>query len=554
MINTPNRGKLSNDIGSFEILYKDLLGRIGKLKTKSGYIETPCLLPVVNITKQPISMDELYNDLNCKAIMTNAYLLKKRFESSIIEKGIHEFLGFEGVVFTDSGAYQILTYGEIDVEPLEIVFFEEDIGSDIAVILDFPTGVGESRKKAEFTIKETLKRSDEALKKIRRKDILWVGPVQGGTNIDLVKLCSQKMSEKNFSIYALGSPTKVMESYKFETLFNMIFTAKSSLPINRPFHLFGAGHPFMFSLAAAAGCDMFDSAAYVIYARDGRYLTEYGTSKIEDMKYFPCSCPICVKNIPKDLLELSYEKKIELLSKHNLYICFEEIKRIKEAILEGRLWELIEIRTRSHPSLLQAMKCFKKYKNFLEENTPSSKNHGIFFFGRDSTYRPEVVRYRKKIIEDYKPPKNFKRMLLLPTSSNKPFIRNRLIKYLIRNFESFKDLQICIYSIPFGIIPLEISDMFPLSQTEICTECNEEVKEDLVRIITDYLIKNDYEKVMIYADNKFWDKNKLKKVSKICDRKKIDLNVSYYGDKVWNRESFEKITNMLEIPFNGVSS
>lgn len=554
MINTLNRRKLSTDIGSFEILYKDLLGRIGKLKTKSGYIETPCLLPVVNITKQPISMDELYNEFNCKAIMTNAYLLKKKFESSIIEKGIHEFLGFEGVVFTDSGAYQILTYGEIDVEPLEIVFFEEDIGSDIAVILDFPTGIGESRKKAELTINETLKRGDEALKKIRRKDILWVGPIQGGTYIDLVKSCSQEMSERNFSIYALGSPTKVMESYKFETLFNMIFTAKSNLPMNRPFHLFGAGHPFMFSLAVASGCDMFDSAAYVIYARNGRYLTDHGTSKIEDMKYFPCSCPICVKNTPKDLLELSFEKKIEFLSRHNLYICFEEIKRIKEAIIEGRLWELIEIRTKSHPSLLQAMSCFKKYKNFLEENTPSSKKHGIFFFGKQSTYRPEVVRYRKRIIEDYKSPRNFKRMLLLPAPTNKPLIRNKFIKYLIRNLESFKDLQICTYSSPFGIVPLEISDMFPLSQTEICTESNEEVGEDIIRAITNYLKKNDYKKIIMHSDNKLWKKNKLKRIRKICDRKKIDLYVSYHGDKVWNRESLENIIKILEIPFNGVSS
>jgi len=39
---------------SFEIRDRDLLARIGRLETKSGVIETPLLLPVINPTVQPI--------------------------------------------------------------------------------------------------------------------------------------------------------------------------------------------------------------------------------------------------------------------------------------------------------------------------------------------------------------------------------------------------------------------------------------------------------------------------------------------------------------------
>ncbi len=40
---------------------------------------------------------------------------------------------------TDSGAYQILVYGEVEVSQEEIVEYQEDIGVDIGTMLDIPT-------------------------------------------------------------------------------------------------------------------------------------------------------------------------------------------------------------------------------------------------------------------------------------------------------------------------------------------------------------------------------------------------------------------------------
>ncbi len=37
---------------------------------------------------------------------------------------------------TDSGTFQSYVYGDIDVDPLEIVEFQRNIGSDIGTILD----------------------------------------------------------------------------------------------------------------------------------------------------------------------------------------------------------------------------------------------------------------------------------------------------------------------------------------------------------------------------------------------------------------------------------
>jgi len=397
---------------SFEVRERDILARIGKLKTKSGKVETPLLFPVVNPAVQPIPPKKIEEVFGCEALITNAYILKKRFGEKPVETGIHKFLDFNRAVMTDSGAYQILVYGDVEITPKEIVRYQEQIDTDIATILDLPTGWNVSRRQAEKTVKETIRRAKELFKLKTRDDVLWVGPIQGGVHLDLVAKSAVEMSKLPFQIHALGSPTEVMKHYRFDVLVDMIMTAKMNLPLERPFHLFGAGHPFMFALAIALGCDLFDSAAYAIYAREKRYMTEYGTSKLNDLDYFPCSCPKCVKMTPKEVLELPQNERQAFLAEHNLYVCITELKRIKKAIKEGRLWEHLEIRAHGHPALLQAVKKLKKYEEFIERHSPLTKKKGIFFFNSLGLLRPEVVRYRKRMIYRYTPPMGVENLML----------------------------------------------------------------------------------------------------------------------------------------------
>ncbi|KON30707.1 7-cyano-7-deazaguanine tRNA-ribosyltransferase, partial [miscellaneous Crenarchaeota group-1 archaeon SG8-32-1] len=280
---------------SFEIIDRDLMARIGELETKSGIVETPLLFPVINPGIQPISPKTLEVEFGCRAIITNAYIINKNFKEPAVQKGLHKFLDFNGSIMTDSGAYQLLIYKDIEVTPKEIVDFQELIDTDIATILDIPTGWDVTKGYARYTVKETLTRAKALKKMVTRNDLLWVGPVQGGQYLDLVAKSAKEMGKLPFQVHALGSPTPVMEQYKFDVLVDMIITAKMNLPPDRPLHLFGAGHPFMFSLAVALGCDLFDSAAYALFARQDRYLTESGTIRLDEMAYFPCSCPVCNK-------------------------------------------------------------------------------------------------------------------------------------------------------------------------------------------------------------------------------------------------------------------
>ena len=115
---------------SFEIKEKDMLGRIGKLKTKSGTVETPLLFPVINPSIQPVPTRRLKEYFGFEAVITNSYILRKRYNEKVTEQGLHKFLDYNGVVMTDSGAYQILVYGGVEVNQAQIVDYQERIGSE----------------------------------------------------------------------------------------------------------------------------------------------------------------------------------------------------------------------------------------------------------------------------------------------------------------------------------------------------------------------------------------------------------------------------------------
>lgn len=514
---------------SFEIKDKDLLGRIGKLKTKSATVETPLLFPVINPRIQPIPPKRLKETFGCEAIITNSYILKKRYKETPVELGLHKFLDYNGAIMTDSGAYQILVYGEVEVSQKEIVAYQEGIGSDIATILDIPTGWKVTKEQAEVTVAETLRRAKSFFDMKTRDDILWVGPVQGGRHLDLVASSAVEMGKLPFSIHALGSPTEVMENYRYDVLADMIITAKKGLPIERPLHLFGAGHPSMFALAVSLGCDLFDSAAYALYARENRYMTENGTWRLSELDYFPCSCPRCSTDTPRGLEQKSAKEREVFLAEHNLYVCLAEIRRIKQAIRDGRLWEHTEMRLHAHPALLTALKRLRGHEDFIEKYSPTVKSSGYFYFNSIGLVRPEITRYRKRLSQRYTSPENACTLLLVPQTRNKPFHKApefKKIRQLLRLLgpEKSSQLHVCVYAAPFGVIPLELDEVYPLSQHEIALPLDLETINYVADQVADYIQSNSYQSITLLNDSKLWEDTIKKACKQVCDSKGLTFN------------------------------
>ena len=127
----------------FTVKSKDGMGRIGTLETASGTVETPALMPVLNPKRLTIQPSEL-TALGAEIFITNSYLIYRDEElrKIVSEKGLHGFLDFNGPVMTDSGAFQLMLYGNLEINNREITAYQEEIQTDIGVILDVPVKKG----------------------------------------------------------------------------------------------------------------------------------------------------------------------------------------------------------------------------------------------------------------------------------------------------------------------------------------------------------------------------------------------------------------------------
>src|SRR3989338_593410 len=285
-------------------------------------------------------------------------------------------------------------YGDIDVSNKEIIEFQDSIDVDIGVILDIPTAE-EDYDKVRQNVALTTERAKEAQQYINDKR-LWCGPVQGSIYTDLLKESAAEMSKLNFDIHPLGSVVPYLMRYKYKEHVNLIIEAKRILPADRPVHLFGAGHPMFFAFAVGLGIDLFDSAAYALFAKQDRYITVQGTLKIHDIEYLPCSCPVCVSTTAKELRQLPDKERELALSEHNLYVTFGEINAIKQAIVDGTLWELIEQRAKAHPSLYAAKNTMERRMDYMDDYDPYTKRH-FFDLSRSTQYTPQAKRAKARI-------------------------------------------------------------------------------------------------------------------------------------------------------------
>ena len=388
----------------------------------------------------------------------------KRYGQNATKRGIHDIIGYDGAVMTDSGGYQVLEYGEVDVAPADMAEFEKKIMTDFAIPLDKPTGYGLNKKKAKSFVDQTLKDAKKTLANKIDNGQIWIGPIQGGEHQELVKKCTKNLVNYGFPMLALGSPVEFMESYEYKLLAEMIIMAKKQMPDAVPLHLFGAGHPLTIPLAVALGCDTFDSASYILYAKHDRYIEEDKTIHLQDIRYFSCTCEVCTKFNPKEILALEFEEKINQIALHNLFAIKAEVDRVKESIHEGRLWEYVMKKIRAHPKLFEVSDIFTKSSEYFLNTTPIFKEKAIFLFSKEDQYRPEVLSYQNTI-QKFRTRKKI--AVLTKNTITRPAYLTNEYSTLKEKFEDSESIQFCYFNPFLGIIPLELSDLYPASHYEM---------------------------------------------------------------------------------------
>ena len=481
----------------FDIKAKDNMGRVGVLKTKHGDVKTPALMPVIHPRKQTIDVGKYGADI----VITNAYLIYKddELKQKAVDEGLHKLINFDGPVMTDSGSFQLSVYGDVEITNKEVIEFQELIKTDIGTSLDIPTAPYVDRQKAESDLEITLKRAREAVeyKKEQNMEMLLNSVVQGSTFLDLRRKCAGELSKLDADLYPIGAVVPLMESYHYKDLVDVVMNSMKNLADDRPRHLMGAGHPMIFALCVAMGCDLFDSAAYILYAEDDRLLSTRGTFKLENLTEMPCSCEVCSKYTPDDLRSMPKEKRRDLIAQHNLHVSFAELRLIRQAIYDGNLMELVEERCRAHPALLEAVRHLGNYSSEMEKYDPRSKKSAFFYTGSESLCRSEVLRHMQKLRSMPK-----KRDLVILPPTRKPyskFISGKLGEFYIYGDENEIDLDdadFMVLDIPFGLVPLQIDELYPLSQNDapkIRDVDGIEFVEDFINEFVEY-----YDQVLIH--------------------------------------------------------
>jgi 7-cyano-7-deazaguanine tRNA-ribosyltransferase len=428
---------------TFESLDSDIAGRSGRLSAGGKTVRTPALLPVINPHLPLVTPREL-QEMGIEALITNAYIFSqsRQFRDKALDEGLHRILDFDGVIMTDSGSFQLSVYGQVSVTNTETLAFQRDIGSDIWVPLDIPTSPASGRATTEEELAVTMQRLKEA-RDVFGSDAPIAGPVQGGIFEDLREQAGREVTDLGFAFCPIGAVVPLMESYRYRDLVRVVMAAKRTLSPSACVHLFGAGHPSMFALAAAMGCDLFDSAAYALYAKDGRYMTAHGSYRIGELSDLPCACAVCRSHTADELSKAPDRER--LLALHNLHVSLAEISRIRQAISDGTLWELVDERCRSHPQLLSGYRTLLGYTSELEMHDRVSKRR-FFYRGDESCGRTEVLRYQQSL-------------------ARLPVGKNILIAFEGGERDAYDTTF--LFKPPFGPYLKELKETFPIGPSEI---------------------------------------------------------------------------------------
>jgi len=357
---------------NFSVLAKDGLARLGKLSMERHALDTPTFMPVGTRgavrTLTSLDLEELEADI----ILGNTYHLMLRPGVDVIQEkgGLHEFTGWNRLILTDSGGYQIFSL-EPDVDdkgatfkstydgslhrltPKDAVDIQCGLGADIQMALDVCPPLPSERSVIETAVGRTRLWAEDARKYFLFKrdkenfNNAQFGIVQGGLDLTLRRISGEQIVEIGFDGYAIGG-LSVGES-RSEMIEPMDASIRT-LPADRPRYFMGLGDPAGLVEAVNLGVDMFDCVWPTRLARHGTALTNTGRINLGAARYSRSDDPIdssfpqspashWSRGYLRHLLAVGEPAAARLLTLHNLAWLFDMMRRMRESISAGTFQE-----------------------------------------------------------------------------------------------------------------------------------------------------------------------------------------------------------------------
>jgi queuine tRNA-ribosyltransferase len=368
----------------FEIDARDGAARTGVLHTAHGPVHTPAFIPLA--TKGSVRGLEAGEvaDLGYEMVLGNTYHL---FVSPGPDRiaaagGLHDFMGWERALITDSGGFQVfsLAHGGVANEVKgsgrqgggehgSVVSIEEEgvhfrsyrdgaelfispevsmevqaaLGSDIALVFDECTPFHADR---DYTA-----RSTERTHRWLDRCLAWhaengpaqqavFGIVQGGVHEDLRRESAERVSAAGVDGLAIGG-TLGRDKEEMRGVLGMTVPL---LPAEAPKHLLGIGEVDDLLAGIALGLDVFDCAVPTRLSRHGVALVPDPGNRFRlDLRKAGhegdrrpivegCPCPACARH---DRDYLSYLSRAEELTAVRL-ICLHNLTYMQELTAHAR--------------------------------------------------------------------------------------------------------------------------------------------------------------------------------------------------------------------------
>ncbi|MEY3119358.1 MAG: tRNA guanosine(34) transglycosylase Tgt [Bacteroidota bacterium] len=297
---------------TFELQTQSKTGsaRAGKITTDHGVIETPIFMPVGTIgSVKAVTQQQLKKDINAQIILGNTYHLYLRPGLEVLEAagGLHQFMGWDRPILTDSGGYQVFSLANnrkikpegvifqshIDgskhlFSPEKVMDIQRTIGGDIIMAFDecppFPSEYDYVKKSMDLThvwLDKCVHQFDNTPDKYGYTQNLFP-IVQGGIYENLRKASCEYISSKNAVGNAIGG---LSVGEPEQQLYDFTALCCENLPVQKPRYLMGVGTPWNILEAIDLGVDMFDCVMPTRNGRNGMIFTSQGVINIKNLKW-----------------------------------------------------------------------------------------------------------------------------------------------------------------------------------------------------------------------------------------------------------------------------
>lgn len=345
--------------------------RAGTLTTAHGSIQTPIFMPVgTAATVKGVHQRELKNDIDPDIILGNTYHLYLRPGTAILEQagGLHQFMGWDRPLLTDSGGYQVYSLSanrkikeegvkfksHIDgsyhvFTPERAIEIQRSIGADIIMAFDectpYPCDYNYAKTSMERTHRWLTRciAADQELPQLYDYPQTLFPIVQGSVYTDLRKASAHFIAAQEAPGNAIGG---LSVGEPAEEMYAMTDAVCNILPQDKPRYLMGVGTPINLLENIALGVDMFDCVLPTRNARNGMLFTAEGTLNIKNKKWENDFSPIdptgyCFADLEytkayvRHLFTVNEMLGKQIATLHNLSFYLWLVREARKHILEG---------------------------------------------------------------------------------------------------------------------------------------------------------------------------------------------------------------------------